>query len=92
MTETQPDILPDILQNGGRIRELRKERLKLNGTQFAGLLGIYPQSLTNIEKNKKPASLALMVRIARQLHEPLDSLLRPDAFHVPPSTETKAAA
>jgi DNA-binding XRE family transcriptional regulator len=72
MTENEPGTP----QDGDRIRALRKERLKINGTQFAERLGIYRETLVNIETNKKPASLALMIKIAAELGEPIDGLLR----------------
>jgi DNA-binding XRE family transcriptional regulator len=71
---------PNGLQDGGRIRKLRKERLgDPSGDALAARVGIYRQSLTNIEANKKAVSLALIVKIARELKEPIEGLLRKDA-------------
>lgn len=72
MTETRTAIL----QDGARIRQLRKARLKINDEEFAARLGIRSASLRNVEGNKKPASLALMIRIAGELGETVDGLLR----------------
>ena len=72
MTETRVAIL----QDGARIRQLRKARLKIDDEQFAARLGIRSASLRNIEGNRKPVSLALMIKIAGELNEPVDGLLR----------------
>lgn len=71
MTEARPSGVLD----GRKIRELRKRKLKISGSQFARRLGINPQSLLNIEVNRRSASLALLVQIARELDEPVDALL-----------------
>jgi transcriptional regulator with XRE-family HTH domain len=85
MTESQPAVPQDtepqattVPQDGARIRQLRKERTGLYIADFADRLGIYPQTLTNIELNKKPISLNLLIKVARLLREPVDGLLRHD--------------
>ena len=67
---------PPSIQDGEKIRELRKSRLKVNASQFARRLGIKPQSMINIERGRRSASLALLIQIARELDEPVDALLR----------------
>ena len=62
--------------DGSKIRELRKEAGYPTASAFARQLGISPQSLINIERGKKPASLAMLIRIARELDSSVDSLLK----------------
>ena len=62
--------------DGEKIRELRETRLKINASQFAARLGIRPQSMINIERGHRSASLTLLSRIAEELDEPIESLLR----------------
>lgn len=76
MTETRPLV---AIQDGDKIRELRKDRLKISGSEFARRLGILPQSLFNIENGHRSASLGMLVQIATALDEPIDSFIRKDA-------------
>lgn len=64
------------LQDGGKIRALRKEAGYATATAFARQLGIKPNSLINIERGNKAASLAMLLRIAQELRKPVDTLLR----------------
>jgi len=63
-------------QDGEKIRALRKGAGYATATAFAKQLGIKPQSLINIERGNKPASLAMLIRIASELDTSIDSLLR----------------
>lgn len=62
--------------DGDKIRELRRQAGYPTASAFARHLGISPQSLINIERGKKPASLAMLIRIARELDSSVDSLLK----------------
>ncbi len=57
---------PVGLQDGDKIRQLR-EGAGFSRPQFAEKLGITHGALINIEKRKRPASLAMLLRIAREL-------------------------
>lgn len=61
-------------QRGDVIRRLRKER-KLSVAAFAPLVGLTPQSLSNIELGNKPAGIATLVRIAGQFGVSLDEIV-----------------
>lgn len=63
-------------QDGDKIRTLRKEAGYATATAFARQLGIKPQSLINIERGKRPAGLAMLIRIARELDTNVDDLLK----------------
>lgn len=67
---------PVGLQDGGKIRRLRKDAGYATATAFAQRLGIKPSSMINIERGNKGASLDLLARIARELDQPLGSLVR----------------
>jgi transcriptional regulator with XRE-family HTH domain len=62
-------------QDGPRIRQLREAR-DLSVPQLAGAVGVHPQSLRNIELNRRPAGLATLCKIADQLGVRLDYLLK----------------
>lgn len=70
---TRPAV---TVTDGEKIRQLREDKLRINVSQFAGRLGIKPQSMINIERGHRSASLTLLTRIARELDEPLEALLR----------------
>lgn len=76
MSNTRPLV---TVSDGDRIRQLREERLRLNGSEFARRIGIRPQSLKNIEAGRRSASLHLLARMARELSEPVDGLLKAPA-------------
>lgn len=67
---------PVTVTDGGRIRELRTRKLGIDQAELAARLGIKRQSLVNIECGHRSASLHLLQRIALELGEPLESLLR----------------
>lgn len=68
---------PDVpVTDGGKIRRLREGRLKISASQFARRVGVKPQSMINIERDHRSASLGLLSRIAAELNVPLESLLR----------------
>lgn len=64
------------LQDGDKIRELRKSAGYSTATAFARQLGIKPNSLINIERGNKAASLAMLLRIAQELDMSVDDLLK----------------
>jgi len=64
------------LQDGDKIRELRKSAGYATATAFARQLGIKPNSLINIERGNKAASLAMLLRIAQELDRSVDDLLK----------------
>lgn len=57
---------PAGLQDGEKIQRLREEA-GFSRPEFAEKLGITHGALINIEKRKRPASLAMLLRIAREL-------------------------
>lgn len=63
-------------QDGEKIRALRLDAGYGTATEFAKRLGIKPQSLINIERGNRPASLAMLIRIASELETSVDDLLR----------------
>lgn len=63
-------------QDGAKIRALREGAGDSTATAFAKQLGIKPQSLINIERGNRPASLAMLIRIASELETSVDDLLR----------------
>lgn len=63
-------------QDGAKIRTLRRDAGYRTATAFAERLGIKPQSLINIERGNRPASLAMLIRIASELETSVDDLLR----------------
>ena len=73
MSETRP---LESIQDGAKIRELRKAAGYPTATAFAHRIGIKPDSMINIERGHRSASLSLMVRIARELDKPIESLLK----------------
>lgn len=87
MSNTRPSV---SVQDGNKIRVLREEKLKINASQFARQVGIKPNSMINIEKGYRGASLPLLIRIARELDEPLQSLLR-DCADLPAEASEVAA-
>ena len=76
MTQTAEGETTLGSQDGGKIRALRKEAGYATATAFARQLGIKPQSLINIERGKRPASLAMLIRIASELETGVDALLK----------------
>jgi transcriptional regulator with XRE-family HTH domain len=65
-------------QNGTAIRQLREERGYRSVKSLAARVGLKPQSLSNIELGNKPASIAVLMRIARELRVPVTRLLKDD--------------
>ena len=74
-------------QDGDAIRRLREERAYFSERAergnwsikaVAGRVGITRQSLSNIELGNKPAGLAVLIRISRELGVPVDKILRAD--------------
>lgn len=63
-------------QDGDKIRALRKNAGYATATAFAHRLGIKPNSLINIERGNKAASLDMLIRIASELDTSVDSLLK----------------
>lgn len=63
-------------QDGDKIRELRKNAGYPTATAFAKRLGIQTNSLINIERGNKAASLAVLIRIASELDTSVDALLK----------------
>lgn len=61
-------------QDGALIRKLRK-RQDYGLEQFAALIGITRQHLSNIENNRRPATLTSLVTIATRLSVPVADLL-----------------
>lgn len=66
---------PNGSQDGNAIRRYREER-HLSVTALAARIGIRRQSLSNIELGTKPASAAVLVKIARELKVPLDEIVK----------------
>lgn len=64
-------------QDGNAIRRIRKER-DITPADLAARVGIRRQSLYNIELGNKPAGLAVLVRIARELGVQVDRVIRDD--------------
>lgn len=62
-------------QDGREIRRLREQRDR-TVTWLAGRVGIKPQSLSNIELGTKPASVAVIVAIARELGVSVDAIIK----------------
>jgi transcriptional regulator with XRE-family HTH domain len=62
-------------QDGAAIRRIREERNR-TPADLAASVGIRRQSLYNIELGNKPAGLAVLVRIARELRVPVDRILK----------------
>lgn len=62
--------------DGDKIRELRQQAGFRTASAFARQIGITPQSMSNIERGKKAASLEMLIRIARELDSSVDSLLK----------------
>jgi len=62
-------------QDGAKIRKLREDA-GLTVSQLAARVGVGGPTLSNIELGTRPASLGLLIRIARELEKPLDSLVR----------------
>lgn len=65
-------------QRGKRIRQLREGR-DWSVTELAGRVRITPQSLSNIELGNKPAGVATLIAIARELDVPLDEIVIKDS-------------
>ena len=87
-------------QDGDAIRKLREERAYFSERAQRGhwsikavarRVGITPQSLSNIELGNKPASLAVLIRISRDLGVPVDQVIRADE-DIPAEPEDAAAA
>lgn len=64
-------------QDGPAIRKLREGR-GIDLRDFAVLIDIHPASLTNIERDKQPASADVLVRIALALDVPLLDIVKAD--------------
>ena len=81
MAKRRPSLTRPSLsvQDGDLIRKLRQRKLGITASDFARRVGIKPQSMINIEKGHRGASLPLLIRIAQELDEPLQSLLRDGA-------------
>jgi transcriptional regulator with XRE-family HTH domain len=62
-------------QDGDKIRQLR-EAAGLSVTELAVRIGVVPGTLSNIELRNKAASLTLLIRIAKELDEQIDALIR----------------
>lgn len=62
-------------QDGLKIRQMR-EAAGLTVTELAERIGVVPGSLSNIELGNKPASLGILIRIARELNGSVDALLK----------------
>lgn len=60
-------------QDGREIRRLRGDRTV---AWLAGRVGIRPQSLSNIELENKPASISVIIDIARALGVPVDAIIK----------------
>jgi|ERR1700761_2200391 len=61
-------------QDGARIRKLRKRQL-YGLEEFADVIGITRQHLSNIENNRRPISMTIAVQIAAELHVSVSDLL-----------------
>lgn len=69
--------------NADKIRDLR-ERAGLSLTQLSERTGRHPESLRNIERNQKNASVVFLAQIANALGVDLDDITQPsDAAEVP---------
>lgn len=53
-----------------------REAAGLSVTELADRIGVVPGSLSNVELGNKPASLTMLIRIARELNKSVDTLLR----------------
>jgi transcriptional regulator with XRE-family HTH domain len=62
-------------QDGAAIRRIREEQ-RITPADLAARVGIMRQSLYNIELGNKPAGLAVLVKIARELGVPVDEVIR----------------
>jgi transcriptional regulator with XRE-family HTH domain len=62
-------------QNGAAIRAIR-EALRLTVTELAEYTGSHPQTLRNIELDRRPASDELLTLIARALQVDIAAILR----------------
>lgn len=60
-------------QDGRKIRRLRGDRTV---AWLAGRVGITPQSLSNIELENKPASISVIIGIARELGVSVDAIIK----------------
>jgi XRE family transcriptional regulator, fatty acid utilization regulator len=72
MKRTEP---PQGSQDGDKIRKLREDA-GLTVAELAARVGIGAPSLSNIELGVRPASLAVLIRIARELGKRLDVLVK----------------
>ena len=63
-------------QNGAAIRAFREKEGK-SVPQVAGLLGMHPQSLRNIENGRRPASDEIIWHLARILAVPEAAITHP---------------
>lgn len=61
-------------QDGARIRRMRKRQL-YGLEEFADVIGITRQHLSNIENNRRPISLTIAVKVAAELHVSVSDLL-----------------
>ena len=77
-------------QNGAAIRRIREER-ELSALDLAERVGIRRRSLYNIELGNKPAGLAVLVRIARELNVKVNEILKDDAEAEPEDAAARAA-
>ena len=66
---------PQGSQDGDKIRKLREDA-GLTVTELAARVGIGAPSLSNIERGVRPASLGTLIRIAKELNEQLDTLVK----------------
>ena len=76
-------------QDGREIRRLRGDRTV---AWLAGRVGIGPQSLSNIELENKPASISVIIKIARELGVSVDAIIKdPIADDAPAEAKVAAA-
>ncbi len=78
---TEAVFVLDVSILGRRIKELRKER-GLTQNQFAEVLLVSAQAVSNWERGAAPPDLDNLVRIANCFRVPIDDLLRPSTEHL----------
>lgn len=81
-----------VIQNGPAIRSLR-EKDGYPQTDFARKLGVFQSTLSNIERETKSTSRAMLNRIARELRVPVAAIMRDHAItpEAKPAPEDVAA-
>jgi transcriptional regulator with XRE-family HTH domain len=77
-------------QDGAAIRRLREDQ-RISAGDLADRVGIIRQSLYNIELGNKPAGLAVLVKIARELGVQVDEILLKDGEDAPAQPKGVAA-